>query len=185
MGYLRRETNATLSTLRSRSNFFWNDSSKQKRFYLSARELHDKCSASVSVEIISFEHLQQGSYEKLNLEIFLQDYLQPNASQVPTMMSLWKMITVFRSLIWNFLSPYYVTCFAHPNIYGERDFVSWKNIRFCGLKKQTFISDGRKIQVNSSKDYVKFFCSANYFPSYISPLIWFSFAFLISISIKQ
>ena len=33
----------------------------------------------------------------------------------------------------------------------RRDFASWKNMHFWGLKKQTFISDGRKIQVNSSK----------------------------------
>ena len=39
------------------------------------------------------------------------------------------------------------------------------------FKKETFISDGRKIQVNSSKKYVKFFSSGNYFPSEISPLI--------------
>ena len=70
--------------------FFRNDSSKQKRFNLSARELHDECSVPVSVEIICVEHLQQGSYEKLN---------QPNTSQVVMMMSLWKMITAFRSLI--------------------------------------------------------------------------------------
>ena len=142
--------------------------------------LHPSLSKSFPLNICSKDPMKNST-----LRYFCKITYSKNASQVPTMMSLWKMITVFRSLIWNFLSPYYVTCFAHPNIYGERDFVSWKNIRFCGLKKQTFISDGRKIQVNSSKDYVKFFCSANYFPSYISPLIWFSFAFLISISIKQ
>ena len=43
---------------------------KQKSFHLSARELHDECSAFISVEIICFEHLQQGSYEKLNPGIF-------------------------------------------------------------------------------------------------------------------
>ena len=60
-----------------------------------------------------------------------------------------------------------------------------KNTRFCGSRKETFISDGRKIQVNSSKKYINFFCSANDFSTYISPLIWFSCAFLISISINQ
>ena len=35
-------------------------------------------------------------------------------------------------------------CSPNPsNIYGQRDFVSWKNIYFCGLKKESFISDGR------------------------------------------
>ena len=62
-------------------------------------------------------------------------------------------------------------CSPNPsNIYGERDIVSWKKYTFsCGIKKETFISDGRKIQVNSKK-YVKFFSSGYYFPSYISPL---------------
>ena len=94
---LSREPNAIFPTLRSRSIFFRNNSSKQKKIYLSARELHDECSTSVSVETICFEYLQQGSYRKVYFEIFLQDYLQPNALQVAIMMSLWKMITVFRS----------------------------------------------------------------------------------------
>ena len=35
-------------------------------------------------------------------------------------------------------------CSPNPsNIYGQRDFVSWKNIHFCGLKKESFISDWR------------------------------------------
>ena len=35
-------------------------------------------------------------------------------------------------------------CSPNPsNIYGQRNFVSWKNIHFCGLKKESFISDGR------------------------------------------
>ena len=46
--------------------FFRNDLSKQKSFHLSTRQLHDEYSTSISVEIIWFEHLQQGSYEKLN-----------------------------------------------------------------------------------------------------------------------
>ena len=80
-------------------HFFWNDSSKEKSFHISARELHDECSASISVEIILFEHLQEGSYEKLNPGIFLQKYIQANTSQVATMMVLWKIIIVFRSSI--------------------------------------------------------------------------------------
>ena len=75
----------------------FHDSSKQKSFHLSGRELHDECSASISVKIICFEHLQQGSYEKLSPGIFLQEYVQPNASQVATMMALWKIITVLSS----------------------------------------------------------------------------------------
>ena len=100
--------------------FFRNDSSKRKRFHLSAKKLHDECSASVSVE------LQQGSYEKLNLGIFLQDYVQPNANT----MSLWKIITVFRSLIWSFLSPHYVTCFLIPTFAK-----AFKHLRRKGLRK--------------------------------------------------
>ena len=46
--------------------FLGNNSSKQKNFHLSARELYDECSASISVEIICFKHLQQVSYEKLD-----------------------------------------------------------------------------------------------------------------------
>ena len=138
----------------------------QKRFHLSARELHNECSASVSVEIICFEHLLQGSYEKLKLGIFLQDYLQPNASQVPTTMSLWKMITVFRSLIWNFRHMF---CSPNPsNIHGQRDFVSWKNT-FLWFKKRDFYF-WWEIQVNSSGKYVKFFSSGYCFSLYISPL---------------
>ena len=134
--------------------FLWNDSSKQKSFHLWARELHDECSASISVEIICFEHLQQGSYEKLNPGIFLQEYVQPNASQVATMMALWKIITVFRSSSWNFSSPHYVTYFVRQRLQKFTEKVtskvsfreiSWENIHFCGLKKETFISNGRKI----------------------------------------
>ena len=76
---LSREPNAIFPTLRSRSIFSRNNSSKQKKIHLSAREMHDECSTSVSVEIICFEHLQQGSYGKVNFEIFLQDCLQSNA----------------------------------------------------------------------------------------------------------
>ena len=153
--YLRRETNAIFSTLRSRSNFFRNDSSKRKRFHLSAKKLHDKCSASVSVE------LQQGSYEKLNVGIFLQDYLQRNASQVPNMMCLWKMITVLRSLILNsyphitshvFLSPHSPNL---SNIYGERNFVSWKNIHFCGLTLIWVSFLGVRFEVGGGAEGVK------------------------------
>ena len=92
--------------------FFRNNSSKQKSFHLSAKELHDECSPSISVEIICFEHLQQVPYEKLNPGIFLQEYIQPNTSHVATMMALWKTITVLRSSSWNFSSPHYVTYFV-------------------------------------------------------------------------
>ena len=53
-----------------RSNFFRNDLSKQKSFHLSAKELHDECSAFISIEIICFEHLQQGPYENGTLGYF-------------------------------------------------------------------------------------------------------------------
>ena len=72
----------------------------------------------------------------------------------------------------NFFIPTLRHMFCSPNpsnIYGEKGFVSWKNIHICGLQKETFLSDGRKIQVSSSKKYVKFFSSGYYFPSYISP----------------
>ena len=41
--------------------------------------------------------------------------------------------------------------------------ISWENIYFCGLKKETLISNGRKISVNSSP-------SGHFFPSYVFPL---------------
>ena len=128
-----------LDLLRSRSIFFRNDSSKQKRFHLSARELHNECSGSVYVEVICFEYLQQGSYEKLNFGIFLQDYLQPNASQVPTMMSLWKMITAFRSLISNFLSLHYVTCFVRQILQTLTEKLQTSTEGLCKLEKYAFL----------------------------------------------
>ena len=69
---------------------------------------------------------------------FLQEYLQP----------------VFCSSSWNFSSPHYVACFVCQSlqIFVEKvtlwvmfHKISWKNINFCGLKKETFISNGRKI----------------------------------------
>ena len=78
--------------------------------------------------------------------------------------------------------PFFDLNFFYPHITSHVLFAkSFKHLRrkglrklekyiFCGLKKESFISDGRKIQVNSSKKYVKFFSSGYYFPSYISPL---------------
>ena len=69
---------------------------------------------------------------------FLQEYLQP----------------VFCSSSWNFSSPHYVACFVCQSlqIFVEKvtlwvmfHKISWKNINFCGLKRETFISNGRKI----------------------------------------
>ena len=63
------------------------------------------------------------------------------------------------------------------NIYGESDFVSstlrnkLEKYTFSWIKKETFISNGRKILVNSSKKYIKFVSSGYHFPSYISALI--------------
>ena len=73
-------------------------------------------SASISVEIICFEHLQQGSYEKLNPAIFLWEYVLPNTMQVSTMMALWKMVTGFRSSSWNLSYPHYVTYFVRQSL---------------------------------------------------------------------
>ena len=82
---------------------------------------------------------------------------------------------VFRSLIWNFLSQHitphglFAKSFKHLCRKGLRKLEKYT---FLWLKKkEVFISDGKKIQVNSSKKYVKFFSSGYYFPSYISPLI--------------
>ena len=126
-------------------HFFQNDSSKQKSFHLSRRELHDKCPTSISVEIIWFEHLHPGSYEKLNPGIFSQKYVQPNALQVAIMMVLWKMIIVFRSSSWNFSFPHDTIYFVRQSLQKHMEKVtskvlfceiSWENIYFCGLKKK-------------------------------------------------
>ena len=123
-------------------HFFRNDSSKQKSFHLSPRELHDECSTSISVEIIWFEHLHPGSYEKLNPGIFSQKYVQPNALQVTIMMVLWKMI-MFRSSSWNFSSPHDVTYFVRQSLQKHMEKVTSKvpfceisYIYFCGFKKK-------------------------------------------------
>ena len=69
---------------------------------------------------------------------FLQEYLQP----------------VFCSSSWNFSSPHYVACFvcqslqifvAKVTLWVMFHKISWKNINFGGLKRETFISNGRKI----------------------------------------
>ena len=48
--------------------------------------------------------------------------------------------------------------------------ISWENIHFCGFLKKTYIANGRKIKVNSTKKYVKFLSSGYFFSLYISPL---------------
>ena len=53
-----------------------------------------------------------GILKKLNFGIFLQDYLQPNALQVATMMSLWKMIVTFFNF--KFLIPTLCHMFCSP-----------------------------------------------------------------------
>ena len=136
---LSRETNAVFPTLRSRTNSFRNDSSKQKIFHLLAWKLRDECPAFVSVEIICFEHLQQGSYEKLNLWIFLQDYLRPNTSSCKHDASLEDDYCVpFFDL--KFLIPTLLHMFRLPkptNIYGQRDFIS--SVSWNKLEKYTFL----------------------------------------------
>ena len=159
--------------------FFRNVLSKQISFNLSAKELHDKRSASISFEIIPFEHLQQVSYEKLNRRIFLQEYVQPNTSQIATMIALWKIITVFRSSSWNFSSPHYLKYFVCQSVqkFMEKKTskvpfreIKWENIHFCGFKKETLFLMRGKCMETLQKKYVKFFTSGYYFPLYISPL---------------
>ena len=66
----------------------------------------------------------------------------------------------------------YVTCFVCQILqtFTEKGTSKVGKIYFFGLKKGTFISDGRKIHVNYFKKYVNFFTKGFYFPSYISPL---------------
>ena len=59
-------------------------------------------------------------------------------------------------------------CSPNPsNIYRQRDFISWKNIHFCGLKKESFISDGR----------YKWVLPKNMLSSYLV-ILWISFCFV-------
>ena len=125
-----------------------------------------------------FSALTEGILWKLNPGLFLWEFVQPNKVQVATMMTLSKMITVFRSS-WNFLSLHYITHFIRrifqismENVTLQVPFrgISWQNIHFCGFLKKTCIANGRKIKMDSSKKYVKFLSSRYFFPSYISPL---------------
>ena len=82
--------------------------------------------------------------------------IQPNASQVATMMGLWKIIAVFRSWSRNFSSPPYFVCQKLQKFMKKVTSkvlfrqISWENMHFCGLKKRlSFLIGG--IQVNSSK----------------------------------
>ena len=115
---LSRETNIIFPTLRSRQKHFFPKLFEQtKKFYLSAKGLHGECSASISVKTICFEHLQQGSYEKLNLGIFLQEYVQASGED--------NFCVPFLQL--KFLVPTLRHIFCSPkasNIYGESDFES-------------------------------------------------------------
>ena len=131
-----------------------------------------------------FSALAAGTLWKLNPGLFLREFVQPNTAQVATMMTLWKITTVFRSSSWNFLSLHYVTYFIHKilqistkNVTLQVLFwgIGWENIHFCGFWKKTYIANGRKIKVNSSKKYVKFLSSGYFFLSYISPLICITF----------
>ena len=119
-----------------------------------------------------FSALAAGILWKLNPGLFLREFVQPNAAQVATMMTLWKMTTVFRSSSWNFLSLHYVTYFIRrilqistENVTLQVPFrgISWENIHFCGFLKKTYIANGRKIKVNSTKKYVKFLSSGYFF----------------------
>ena len=104
---------------------------KKKSFHLSARELQDKCSAFMYVEIICFEHLQQGSHEKLNPRIFF--------ARVPTASVLFFKL--------KFLIPTLCCMFCLPepsNICRESDFVSYvsqnklEKYKFLWFKKRDF-----------------------------------------------
>ena len=89
-----------------------------------------------------FSALAAGILWKLNPGLFLREFVQPNAAQVATMMTLWKMTTVFRSSSWNFLSLHYVTYFI------------------CQI-----------LQISTENvTYVKFLSSGYFFSSHISSL---------------
>ena len=135
------EKNAIFLTLRSRSNF--SEISKQKRFHLSAWEWHILMNVLHPSLLKSFalRAFAAGILWKTEPLDFLHDYLQLNASQVATMMSFWKMITVFRSSNWNFSSPHYVTCFICESfqIFTEKgtSTITWK-YTFLWFKNRDF-----------------------------------------------
>ena len=96
-----------------------------------------------------FSALATGILWKLNPGLFLREFVQPNAVQVATMMTLWKMTTVFRTLSWNFLYRHYVTHFIRQILQTSRENVTlqvpfrginWENIHFCVFfKKKTLL----------------------------------------------
>ena len=119
-----------------------------------------------------FSALAAGILWKLNPGLFLREFVQPNAAQVATMMTLWKMTIVFRSSSWNLLSLHDVIFYSpnSSNIHGECDFassVSGNQLRkytfFCVFLKKIYIANGRKIKVNSTKKYVKFLSGGYFF----------------------
>ena len=48
--------------------------------------------------------------------------------------------------------------------------ISRENIHFCGFLKKTYIANGKKMKVNSTKKFVKFLSNRYFFSLYISPL---------------
>ena len=77
---------------------------------------------------------------KLNPGLFLQEYEQSNASQIPTIMTLWKVVIVLCYSSWNFssLNASYIL-FAGVFKYIRRKWlfrgINWENIHFCRLQK--------------------------------------------------
>ena len=152
-------------------------------FHPLAKDLCNECFVSICWSNL-FSALAAGTLWKLNPGLFLQEFVQPNTVQVATMMTLWKITTVFWSSSWNFLSLHYITYFIHQILQISTKNVtlqvlfrgtSWENIHFYGFWKKTYIANGKKIKVNSSKKYVKFLSSGYFFPLYISPLICITF----------
>ena len=75
-----------------------------------------------------FSVLAAGILWKLNPGLFLREFVQPNAAQVPTMVTLWKVTTGFVPFFkLKFLIPTLRHIFYSPNssnIHGECDFAS-------------------------------------------------------------
>ena len=126
-----------------------------------------------------FSVLAAGIMWKLSPELFLWESLQPKPAQVATMMTVWKMTTVFGSSRRNFLSLHYVTYFngqilqiSTENATLQVPFpgIKWENIHFCGFLKKTYVANRRKIKVSSTQKYVKFLSRGYFFTPYISPL---------------
>ena len=151
---LSRETNAVFPTLRSRTNSFRNDSSKKKNI----SSFGMKTARWMSCFCLCRNHLLWAFaagilWKTQPLDIFAR---LPTAKYIE--LQTWCLFGrwLLCSVLWFEISYPHITShvpFAKAYKYlrtkGLHKFlfheISWKNIHFCGLKKENLIFDGRKI----------------------------------------